>query len=147
MSNLNWEYHPALKTGMEEQYEKLIISYKALLNKTEVIPYQLTKSNLIRTIAKIFETQIIWQIGNSSWFNRPIINLPTHTRLIIKLFFSNNFWPFLIAMENKIKQLLNRKGLKHEFECFFEKTYKIWATATILGLYRLIYNNPSLDLT
>lgn len=50
-------------------------------------------------------------------------------------------------MENKIKQLLNKEGSKHEFEHFFEKTYKIRAAAVIQGLFRLIHDNPSLDLT
>lgn len=48
-------------------------------------------------------------------------------------------------MENKIKQLL--VGLKYKFEYFFEKRYKIRATAMILSLFRLLYNNILLDLT
>ena len=50
-------------------------------------------------------------------------------------------------MENKVKQLLNKEGLRHEFECFFGKAYKIRAAATIPELSRLIHDDPSLDLT
>lgn len=50
-------------------------------------------------------------------------------------------------MKNKIKHLLNKNELKHEFKRFFEKEYKIKAAAAILGLSKLIYNDPSLDLT
>ena len=54
---------------------------------------------------------------------------------------------FLIEIENKVKQLLNKKGSRHEFERFFEKAYKIRAAAAILELSRLIHDDPSLDLT
>ena len=46
-------------------------------------------------------------------------------------------------MENKIKQLL----IINKFEHFFKKAYKIRTAAIIPRLLRLIYNNPSLDLT
>lgn len=147
LSGPSWEHHPALKKGIGEQYGKLITGYEALLNRTEAIPYQLTKSNPIRTMDEILEALMIRQTRDSSWFDRPIINLPTYTRSIIEVSFSNNFRPFLIAMENKIKQLLNKEGSKYEFERFFEKAYKIRAAAAISRLSRLIHNNPSLDLT
>ena len=50
-------------------------------------------------------------------------------------------------MKFKIKQLLNKARLKHEFERFFNKAYKIRAAATIPRLSRLIKENSSLDLT
>ena len=98
-------------------------------------------------MAEILEAFMIQQTGDSSWFDGPIINLPTYMRSIIKVSFPNNFRPFLIAMENKIKQLLNKEGSKHEFERFFEKAYKIKTAAAISGLSRLIHDNPFLDLT
>lgn len=147
LSSLNWEHHLALKTSIKEQYRKLITGYEALLNKTEAILYQLIKSNPICIMVKIQEILMIWQTWDLSWFNKSIINLSTYTKLIIKIFFFNNFRPFLTAIKNKIKQLLNKEGLKHEFEHFFEKMYKIKAVATILGLFMLIHNNSSLDLT
>ena len=67
--------------------------------------------------------------------------------LIIEVSFFNTFWPFLTVMENKIKQLLNQEESKHKFKRFFEKIYRIRGAATIPRLFRLIHNNPSLDLT
>ena len=93
-------------------------------------------------MAKILEILMILCIGDSNWFNRPIINIPMHMRLIIKILFSNKFCQYLTKIENKIKQLL----VINKFERFFEKVYKIRATAAIPGLSRLIYNNSSLDL-
>lgn len=147
LSGPNWEYHSTLKTGIEEQYRKLIIGYKVLLNKTEAISHYLTKSNPICTLVEILEILMIQQTGDLSWFNKLIINLSTHIRSIIKVFFPNNFWPFFIVIENKIRQRLNKERLKHEFKGFFEKAYKIKTAATIPRLSRLIHDNPFLDLT
>lgn len=147
LSGPNQEYHLALKTSIEEQYGRLITGYEALLNNTEAISHQLTKNNLICTIAEILETLIIQQTRDSSQFNKPIINLPIHTKLIIEVFFLNKFQLFLIAIKNKIKQLLNKKGSKHEFKRFFKKTFIIKIAAAIPRLFRLIHNNLSLDLT
>ncbi len=66
-----------------------------------------------------------------------------HTRSIIEVLFLNDFRQYLTEMENKIEQLL----VINKFERFFEKAYKIRAAAAILGLSRLIYDDPSLDLT
>ena len=147
LSGPSWENHPCLKAATGEQYRRLISGYEALLNKTEAIPHLLTKSNPIRTMAKILETLMIRCTGNSSWFDGPIINLPRHTKSIIEVAFPDALRPFLIEIENKIKQLLNEDGSRHEFERFFEKTYKIRAAAAIPRLSRLIHDDPSLDLT
>lgn len=97
-------------------------------------------------MAKILETLMIRRTGDSNWLNEPIINLPAHTRSIIEVSSPDSFRPCLTEMEYKIKQLLNKAGLKHEFERFFEKAYKIRAAAAIPGLSRLIKDDPSLDL-
>lgn len=68
-------------------------------------------------------------------------------RSIIEVSFSDFFRPFLTTIENKIKQPLNKKGSNHEFECFFEKAYKIKTAAAIPGLSKLIHDDLSLDLT
>ena len=147
LSGSSWEYYPCLKAATGEQYWRLISGYEVLLNRIEAIPYLLTENNLIHIMAEILETIIIQQIGNSNWFNGPIINLSRHTRSIIEVGFPNNFWPFLIEMKNIVKQLLNKERSRHEFERFFEKTYKIKAAAAIPGLSRLIHDDPCLDLT
>ena len=147
LSGPSWEHHPCLKAATGEQYRRLISSYEALLNRTEAIPLLLTKNNPISTMAEILETIMIRRTGDSSWFNGPIINLPRHTRSIIEVAFPDSFRPFLTEMENKVKQLLNKEGSRHEFERFFEKAYKIRAAAAIPGLSRLIHDDPSLDLT
>ena len=147
LSGLSWKHHPCLKTATEEHYWRLISGYEALLNKTEAIPYLLTENNPICTMAEILEIIMIQCTGDSSWFNRPIINLPRYTRSIIEVTFPDSFRPFLTEIENKVKQLLNKEGLRHEFERFFEKAYKIRTAAAIPALSRLIYNDPFLDLT
>ncbi len=85
---------------------------------------------------------MIQYIRDSNWFNRPIINILMHMRLIIKVLFPNDFHQYLTEMENKIKQLL----AVNKFEHFFEKTYKIKVAAAIPELLRFIHNNLSLDL-
>lgn len=72
-------------------------------------------------------------------FNRSIINLPTHIKLIIKVLFFDDFCQYLTEIENKIKQLLVR--WINKFERFFEKMYKIKAATAIPRLLKLIYNN------
>lgn len=125
----------------------MILGYKGLLNRTKAISHQLTKTNLIYTITEILETIMIRQTGDSSWFNRPIINLPIYTMLIIEVSFPNDFWPFSTAIKNNIKQLPNKEGSKYKFERFFEKTYKIMAAIAIPRLFKLIHNDLFLDLT
>ena len=147
LSGPSWEHHPCLKAATGEQYRRLISGYEALLNRTEAIPLLLTKNNPISTMAEILETIMIRRTGDSSWFNGPIINLPRHTRSIIEVAFPDSFRPFLTEMENKVKQLLNKEGSRHEFERFFEKAYKIRIVVVIPGLSRLIHNNLSLNLT
>lgn len=132
---------------MGEQYRKLILGYEALLNKNEALPYQIMNCNPIHTMTNVLETIMIRRAKDSSWFNGPIINVPKHMRSIIEVLFPDYFWPFLTAMESKIKQMLDKEGSKLEFERFFEKAYKIRAAVAIPGLSRLIHDNPSLDLT
>ncbi len=139
----SWEYHPALKVVMGEQYGRLISSYKALLNKIEFILGWLNDNSPIWTMAKILETLMIQHTRDSNWFNRPIINIPTHTRSIIKVSFPNDFCQYLKEIESKLKQLL----AINKFERFFEKAYKIRVAVAIPRLSRLIHDDPSLDLT
>ncbi len=143
LSGPSWKHHPTLKAAMGEQYGRLISGYEALLNRTEFISSQLIDNSPIRTMAEILETLMIRCTGDLNWFNGPIINIPAHTRSIIKVSFPNDFRRYLTEMESKLKQLL----AINKFERFFEKTYKIKATAAIPGLSRLIHDNPSLDLT
>ncbi len=143
LSGPSWEHHLALKVVMGEQYGRLISGYKALLNRTEFIPSQSIDNSPIRTMAKILETLMIRRIGDSNWFNRPIINILAHTRSIIEVLFSNDFRWYLTEIESKFKQRL----AINKFKRFFEKAYKIRAATAIPGLSRLIDDDPSLDLT
>lgn len=54
----------------------------------------------------------------------------------MKVLFSDNFYQYLIKIENKIKKLL--EGLKYKLKRFFEKIYKIRVTVMVLGLFRLM---------
>ncbi len=128
---------------MREQYSRLISGYEALLNKTEFIPSRSIDNSPIQTMAEILETLMIQCTEDSNWFNGPIINIPAYTKLIIEVSFPNDFRRYLTEMESKLKQLL----VINKFKRFFEKAYKIRATAAIPGLSRLIHDDPSLDLT
>lgn len=130
---------------MREKYGKLIFGYKALLNKTEFIPSLSNNNNSIRTIAELLEILIIQCTRDLNWFNRLIINIPTHTKLIIKVLFSHNFRQYLTKIKNKKKQQLVG-WLMNKLERFFKKVYKI-RVAAIPGLLKLIQNNLSLNLT
>lgn len=65
---------------------------------------------------------MIQHIKNSIWFNGRIINLLIYMRLIIKNSLFNIFQLFFTIIENKIKELFDKKGSIHEFKRFFEKT-------------------------
>lgn len=110
----------------------------------EVILNLSNDNNSIQTMTEILKTPMIKHKGNSNWFNGPIINLFGYTRLIIAVLSSDNFYQYLIKMENTIKQFL--EGLKYKLKCFFYKIYKIRAPVIILRLFRLIHDNSSLDL-
>ncbi len=103
LSGPSWEYHPALKVAMGEQYSRLISGYETLLNKTEFIPSRSNDNSLIQTMAEILETLMIRRTGDLNWFNGPIINIPAHTRSIIEVFFPNEFCQYLTEMKSKIK--------------------------------------------
>ena len=97
-------------------------------------------------MAEILETLMIQRTGDLNWFNGLIINIPTHTRSIIKVSFLDNFRRYLTKIENKIKQLLAGLSM-NKFKRFFEKVYKIRTATTIPRLSRLIHNDLSFDLT
>lgn len=118
-----------------------------MFNNIKTILHLLIKSNLICIMAEIIKTLIIWCIRNLSGFNRSIINLSRHIKLIIEIAFFESLQLFLRKLKNIIKQLLNKNRLRYEFELFFDTAYKIRVTVAILGLFRLILNNLSLDFT
>ena len=79
--------------------------YKALLNKSDAVPSQITNDNLIHAMAGIVEALMIRRIGDFNWFYGPIIKLPEHRQTVIIY----QFLPaVLVKMKNRLKQLLGR---------------------------------------
>lgn len=138
LSGPSWQNHPSLRAAMGKQYGKLILGYVALLNKNEALSHQVTNSDPIYTMAEILETLMIRRTGDSSWFNRPIINLPKHTKSIIEVPFLDYFRPYLIAMETKSSSCLTKKGQNLSLNAFLRKRTKskqLQQFQACLGLY------------
>ena len=85
---------------MGEQFDELMVRYKALLNKNDTLSYQITEGNSINIIAGIREALMIRRTGDSNRFNRPIINLPKHHTN----YHQNSFSQFLPAVSEKNRE-------------------------------------------
>lgn len=89
---------------MGEQYGRLIFGYKALPNKIEFIPSLSNNNNSIWTIAELLKILMIQFIRDLNLFNKPMINIPTYIKLIIKVLFSYNFHQYLTKIKKNQKQ-------------------------------------------